>query len=131
MLLVDHDERQVAELHRRLDQGVRADQQRQLAGGEPRQDLPPSRGGCGSGEQRDRYQAAEQAVESGQVLLGQRLGGRHERCLGAVLDGAQHRVQRHDGLPRAHLPHEQPVHGRGRLEILVDSLDRASLVRRG
>ena len=54
--------------------------------------------------------AAEQPVEREQVLLGQRLGGRHQRGLAAVLDRAQHRVQRHHGLAAADLPHQQPLH---------------------
>ena len=44
-------------------------------------------------EQLERQRAAEQRVERAVVLLGERLGGRHQRGLGAVLDRAQHRAR--------------------------------------
>ena len=46
------------------------------------------------------------------MLFGERLGGRHQRGLSAMLDGAQHRLQRDDGLAAADLAHQQPLHRR-------------------
>ena len=54
--------------------------------------------------------AAEQRVERAVVLLGERLGGRHQRGLRAVLDRAQHRLQGDDRLARSDLAHQQPLH---------------------
>ena len=69
--------------HRLLDQRVGAHHQRQLARGQPRQQVAPAGGGGRAGEQLDRHRPAEQPVERDQVLLGQRLGGRHQRGLAA------------------------------------------------
>ena len=55
---------------------------------------------------------AEQPLDRREVLLGERLGGRHQRRLVAVLDGAQHRVQRDHRLAAADLAHQQPLHRR-------------------
>jgi hypothetical protein len=49
-------------------------------------------------------------LDGREVLLGQRLGRRHQRRLHPVLDRAEHGVQRDDGLARADLPHEQALH---------------------
>ncbi len=62
------------------------------------------------------------------MLLGERLGGRHQRGLVAVLDGPQHGVQRDDGLAGADLAHQQPLHRLGRREVGVDALDRRLLI---
>ena len=131
VLLVDHAQRQLAKLHGRLDQRVRAHHELQLPTGEPAKDLAAARGGCGPREQGDRHEPAKQAVERGEVLLGQRLGGSHQRGLAAVLGRAQHRVERHHGLARAHLTHEQPLHRPAGGEVLVDRGERGALVVRG
>ena len=44
------------------------------------------------------------------VLRGQHLGRRQQRGLAAGVDDLQHRAQRHDGLARADLALQQPVH---------------------
>ena len=62
------------------------------------------------------------------VLLGERLGGRHERRLGAVLDRAQHGGESDHGLAASHLPHQQPLHRPLAREVRVDLLDRLHLV---
>src|SRR5438270_493555 len=90
-----------------------------------------ARAGRRPGEQGDRDESAEQAVERGQVLLGQRLGGRHERGLRTVLDGAEHRAQGDNGLAGAHLSHQQALHRFGAGEVRVDLLERLALVVRG
>ena len=62
------------------------------------------------------------------VLLGERLRGRHQRRLRAVLHGAQHRGERHHGLARPHLAHQQPLHRALPREVGVDLGDGALLV---
>ena len=65
------------------------------------------------------------------MLLGERLGRRHQRALEAVLDRAQHRVQRDDGLARADLAHQQPLHRRARGEVARRSPSIAALLVAG
>ena len=107
MLLVDHRHRQRTEPHVRLDQRVRADDQPQLAACElaqqcPSDDVP----GVEPVSSAAGYRlGAEQSLQGREVLLGERLRRRHQRSLHAVLDRTQHRVQRHDRLAAAHLPH--------------------------
>ena len=72
--------------------------------------------------------ARHQRLDRREVLVGQRLGRRHQRGLAAVLDGAQHRVQRDDGLAGADLAHQQPLHRAGAREVGVDVGHRDLLV---
>ena len=62
------------------------------------------------------------------MLLGERLGRSHQRPLMAVLDRAQHRVERDHRLAAAHLPHQQPLHRRALPQVLIDLGDRAVLI---
>src|SRR5947207_5399566 len=57
-------------------------------------------------------------------LLGEGLGRSHQRGLAAVLDRAQHGMERHHGLARAHLAHEKPLHRPSGGEVLVDGGER-------
>ena len=115
VLLVDHGHRQRAEAHVRLDQRVRADDQRQLAARQLAEDVArAARAGVEPVSSAHRHRlGAEQPLDRREVLLGERLGRRHQRRLAAVLDGAQHRVQRHHRLAAADLAHQQPLHRRG------------------
>jgi len=61
------------------------------------------------------------------VLLGQDLRRSHQRRLLARLDRAQHRVDRHERLPRPDIALEQPVHRRAVAEIGVDFAHHAPL----
>ena len=91
------------------------------------QQVGAPRRGRGAGQQRDGHQlAGHERLQRGEVLLGERLGGRHERRLHAVLDGAQHRVQGDDGLARADLAHEQALHRALGGEIGVDLVHRGA-----
>ena len=65
-----------------------------------------------------------------EVLLGERLGRRHQRALAAVLDRAQQRVERDDRLARADVALQQPLHRHRALEVGVDLARRLLLVRR-
>ena len=101
-----------AKAHVGLDQRVRADDQRaarrsracRACRARRRAGVEPV-----SSAQRDRL-AAEQLLDRREVLFGERLGRRHQRRLAAVLDRAQHRVQRDDRLAAADLAHQQALH---------------------
>ena len=111
-----------------LDQRVRAHHQLELPIREPVEQLAAPGRARGAGQELHRQRAPEQRVERAVVLLGERLRGRHQRGLGAVLDGAQHRGQGAHRLARSHLPHQQPLHRLLAGEVGVDLLDRALLV---
>ena len=64
-----------------------------------------------------------------EVLLGERLGRRHQRALTAAFDGAEQRVERDRRLARADVPLEQPLHRRRPREVGVDLGDRLLLGR--
>ena len=82
-----------------------------------------------AGQQRRAHRlAGHERLQRREMLLGERLGRRHEDGLHVVLDGAQDGVQRDDRLARADLPHQQALH-RARLgELVVDRRHRAQLV---
>ena len=130
VLLVDDDDREIAEVDLLLDQRVRPDDERRVTRGD---ELPhgrvlarPQR----AREQRDAHpERAAQLVDGQEVLLGEGLGGRHERRLPAGLDGAEERVERDDGLPGADVSLEQAVHRSSPREIGVDLRDRPLLIR--
>ena len=129
VLLVDDDDRQPVEHDVGLDQRVRPHDERQLAGRQLVQRVGAPRGRRRAGQQRRAHGLARhQRLQRREVLLGERLGRRHEDRLHVVLDGAQHRVQRDDGLARADLPHEQALHRPRRGELLVERRDRPRLV---
>ena len=105
VLLVDDGDREVGEHDGVLDERVRPDDERQLARRELAQRVGAPPGGGGAGEQRrGDERPGHERLQRREVLLGERLRRRHERRLAAVLDGAQHRVQRDDGLARARPP---------------------------
>ena len=62
------------------------------------------------------------------MLLGQRLRGHQERGLGAGLDRLADGERRDDGLPRSHLPLQQPPHGPGAGEVEGDLAAGAPLL---
>ena len=121
MLLVDDGDGEVAEVDLLLDQRVRADDDLRVAG---RDQL--SRRGVLLRPQRARQQRHPDAerraelVDREEVLLGERLGRRHQRALPVALDRAQQRVQRDDGLARADVSLQEALHRDRALEIGVD-----------
>ncbi len=131
MLLVDDDHREVAELDLLLDEGMRADHEGRVAGGDVLADEPALAGGQRAREERDaEAEAPAELFDREEVLLGERLRRCHQRRLPPGLDGPQERVQRDDGLPRADVPLEEPVHRRRAIEIAVDLVHRPLLVGR-
>ena len=131
VLLVDDADREPREAHVRLDQRVGADDEAELAGLEPAERVAARRRLRGAGEERERdVGRGEEAVERVRVLLGERLGRRHERGLVARLDRAEHRVDGNDRLAGAHLAHQEALHRAARGEVLVDLGERLALARR-
>ena len=129
VLLVDHAEAEAGELDRRLDQGVGADDQAELAAGEAVQRFPAPGRRRGPGEQRERRRRfGQQPAQGDGVLLGQRLGRRHQHRLEAGFERPQHRVERHHGLARADLAHQQPLHRLAGVEVGVDLVEGLELV---
>ncbi len=128
VLLVDHHEAQVAELHLVLDQGVGADQQLYFARGDPLQRRPAllRLRRAGQDGHPDR-QSVEHAGDGGEVLAGQNLRGCHHAGLEAVVDGQQHRHQRHHRLAAAHVALQQPVHLAARHGVAPDLADHPFL----
>jgi hypothetical protein len=133
VLLVDDGQPQAGDLHLAVDEGVGADDDVHLAGGQGRGQLPALGGAGAVGEQLDpdgavageraRLGDAEPVQEPAQrevVLLGQHLGGGHDRPLVAALHGAEQGVERHHRLARSHVPLQQPVHGPGGSQVGVD-----------
>ena len=123
VLLVDHGDGEVAQVDAFLDERVRADEDaragvalalRHRAGQQPDADadLPA------------------ELLDREEVLLGERLGRRHQRAAVAAFYGAQQRVERDDRLPRADVSLQEPLHGRGAAEVGVDLGDGALLVGR-
>ena len=105
--------REAVELDGVLDQRVRADEQPQLAAcaSLPSRSARRARGRR-AGEQRGRH-AARRASARWSVAkccsASVSVGAISAACM-PVLDGAQHRVQRDDGLARADLAHQQALH---------------------
>ncbi len=61
------------------------------------------------------------------MLPRQDFGGRHDRGLGAALDGNQHGEQRHDRLAAADVALEQPEHPRVRGHVVGNLAERLLL----
>ena len=84
-----------------------------------------------AGEERDPHaELRAPRLDRQEVLLGQRLGRRHQRAREAGLDRAQQRVERDDGLAGADVALEQPLHRRLAGQVAVDLGDRLLLVGR-
>ncbi len=62
------------------------------------------------------------------MLLGERLGRRHQHRLEAGFERAQHRVERDHGLARADLAHQQSLHRLAGIEVGVDLIEGAQLI---
>ena len=72
------------------------------------------------GQQLAGDERPEQRRHRLEVLLGERLGGRHEGALVTLLDRPQHRVDGDHRLARADVALQQPAHRRVAFEVGVD-----------
>ncbi len=130
MLLVDDGDGEPGEADVGLDQRVGADDQPELARLEDRQRAAPVRGRGRAGQQRRRQRhPAEQPLERREVLVGERLGRRHQRRLLPRLERSQHRVEGDHRLAGADLAHQQPLHRPLGGEVGVDLGEGPHLVR--
>ena len=69
----------------------------------------------------------DHAADGGRVLAGQNLGGGHHAGLVAVVDGQQHRHERHERLAAPHVALQQAVHLESGGRVLADFADDALL----
>jgi hypothetical protein len=139
VLLVDHHQAQERDLDGLGEQGVRADHDPGLAGGQRGELGPAGRRRLRAGEDADARgvlrgvepaAVGERAEEVGQrpvVLLGEHLRGREQGGLPPGVDHLQHRPGGHDGLAGAHLAVQEPLHGMGVGEVAGDRLAHARL----
>ena len=114
VLLVDDGQPQPREGHVALDDGVRAHHQHGCAAGH----LFDHRGArtalAAAGQPGHGHaQRLQPLDELAEMLLGQDLGGRHQRALPAGVHGHRRRQRRHHRLARAHVALQQAVHGDG------------------
>ena len=111
MLLVDDGEREIAKRHLVLEQRVGADQQIDVAGGEPPRDLGALPAALAAGEDGDADAGLlGERRDGGEMLARQDFGRRHQRGLPAGLDHGGGGEQRHHGLARADVALQQPQH---------------------
>jgi hypothetical protein len=121
MLLVDDCDGEVREVDLLLDEGVSADDDLCVTGGD---ELP--RSGVLLRAQRARQQRdahterRAELVDREEMLLGERLGRRHECTLAAGLHSAKERMKRDDRLPRAYLSLQESLHGNRSRDIGVE-----------
>jgi hypothetical protein len=142
VLLVDDHGPERREIDALLDQRVGADHDVDLTAGQAGQDpapigcpdpvgeqLDPDRAGAEERRARIRHlDPVQQGPDPRRVLLGQHLGGRHERALVPALDCGQQRPHRHHGLARAHVALQQAVHRVGCGQVGPDLGDGGLLV---
>lgn len=111
MLFVDRHEAEAREGRGFLNESMRADDEHGLARGEPRRDrFAFPRRKASRQQHRIDAERREQIPHRSRVLIGEELGGNHDRGLIAVLDREQRREQCHDRLPAADVALEQPLH---------------------
>ena len=132
MLLVDDGQRQVLEHHALLDDGVGAHHQRSLATLDQRQHgvtlfLLLAAKQPGYFETTRLQQRLQPADEFAEVLLGQDLGGRHQRTLPARVDTQRGGECGHHRFARTHVALQQPVHGHGPRQVGGDFVAHTAL----
>ncbi len=93
---------------------MRADDDAARAGGDLLQHARPRAAFLAAGEKRDGdARALRQPGQCRMMLARQKLGGRHQRRLGADLDRVEHGEERHHRLAAADIALKQPLHARG------------------
>ena len=129
LLLVDHDEAEIAESDLVAEQRMRADHDVDVARGQALADLGDL---LGRHEARDLLDAQRQAGKALahhlEMLAHQQRGRREDRHLLAGHRDHERRAQRHLGLAEADVAADQPVHRMARGEIVEHRLDRALLI---
>ncbi len=111
VLLVDDDQREVAELDAGLEQGMRAEQEIDRAVGQPGDDGIALLAALATGEHRDRHAGGiGERLDGARMLAHQQLGRRHDRGLRAGLDDGRGGEQCHHRLARADVALQQARH---------------------
>ena len=131
LLLVDDQKAQILELDALLQQPVGPDQQVDGPLLQPPEDLPALPRSLEPAQHLDVHRkAAEPGHRRGVVLLGQHSGGHQDGGLLPIQNALHHRPEGHLRLAVAHVPAEEPVHGRRALHIPFDLPDTPELVLR-
>jgi hypothetical protein len=131
VLLVHHRQAQARKHHIGLDHRMGAHHQAGLARGHHRQHRGARLALAAAGEPGHLHaQRLQPAHQLAKVLLGQDLGGRHQRALPARVDGHRRGQCRDHGLARAHVALQQAVHGARPGQVGADLGHHALLGRR-
>ncbi len=131
MLLVDHDQAEIAELDALLEESVRADQNIDLSFFQRGKNGLALAAALASREQGDAQ--AGRCPERGDglhVLAREKLGRRHQRALRFRLDRTGQSEQRHHRLAAADIALQQAEHAVRAREVGVDLGERARSARR-
>ena len=129
MLLVADAEGEVFRRHVALQDGVRAAQYGNFAGGERLFDRALFRRGRGAGEEGGGI-FGEIALHEGEVLRGEHLRRREERRLMPASDRHEDAREGDRRFAAADVALQKPVHAGGRAQVFKDSPDRRLLPRR-
>ena len=118
VLFIGDDQGKGGKGHVLGEEGVGADEQVHLSGGEGLLQGPLLGGRGGAGEQPDPYpQRLQEGGEGVEMLVGQQLGGGHHSGLTVVLGDGVGTGGGHHCFARAHIPLDQPVHGKGAAKV--------------
>ena len=140
VLLVDDDDPEGGVFDLFLDQGMRADDDVDLAGdqiGEDlasiarrhavREQLDPQRALAHERARVRNRQVAEHGGHAGVMLFGEHFGGSHQRTLIPTLHRREERVHRHQCLAGTNIALQKTMHGSGEFEIRTNLTDRPLL----
>ena len=130
LLLVDHEQAQVLEVHVAREQAVGADDDVDLAGLDALRHLLRLARGEEARQHLDPHRVGREALAEGlEVLLGQQRGGTSTAtCLPSCT--ALNGPDRHLGLAEAHVAADEAVHRLGLLHVVLHVADGLELVGR-
>ena len=129
LFLVDDDQSQVGKRHVALQESVRADDDVDVARGQPGQHVQLLAPAAEPAEQLNLDGMVGEARDEGvEVLLRKNGGGHQHRHLPPVHGGFECRPQGHLGLPIPHVAGDQTVHGALALHVSLGIGDGAELV---
>ena len=131
VLLVDHDHREIGEIHVFLKEGLRPDDDFGRAGGDFFKRVLTLGGAQTTDQFHDFQRTVTQNLAHGpNVLAGQDLRRGHDRGLKTVRDGQKDGVNRHGRFAAADVSLEQPVHRPAGSRIARNVADRLELALR-
>ena len=131
LLLVDHDQPEVADRDRLAEQPVRSDHDVDRAVGEPLLHRERLLAGAKARQHLDVHRVARHALAKRVVVLAREHRRRHEHGdLPAIRDRLERRAHRDLGLAVADVAAQQPVHRARALHVRLHRDDRGELVGR-